>query len=253
MPKNERLFSSLAMISGHGRIANWPGGEPYWVKRAVRSHFGFFRLATGAIRPGRCHKWAIPAICPAFEKKNCTERLNPVLVATASPNRGRQFVVSHDVFLDPGRRAGWMDAASDRQAHRRGFFPAKFLDGDRQGPEDRLGAAATGALSGSSCGCVALDPDRCTEILVRRLHRLRHSHHGRSRQGTVHLDLRRQPGTSLVLVVDRRRSGAASPHRFRAFDLHGGELEHEPEKRDPFFRKRSYSSKLKPDCRAIIY
>src|SRR5204863_8856638 len=121
-------------------------------------------------------KWSITALCPAVEKKNCTDRLKPVPVATASPNRGRQFVVPHDVFLDPGRRAGWMDAASDRQAHRRGFFPAKFLYGDRQGPEDRLGAAATGPLSGSPCGCVALDPDRRATILVRRFHRLRHSH-----------------------------------------------------------------------------
>src|SRR5215208_4746 len=82
------------------------------------------------------------------------ERLSPVPAATASPNRGRQLVLPHDVFLDPGRRASWVDAASDRQAHRRGFFPAEFLDGDRQGPEGRLGAAAPGALPGSPCGCV---------------------------------------------------------------------------------------------------
>ena len=43
-------------------------------------------------------------------------------------------------------------------------------------------------------------------------------------KGLCHLALRRQPGASLVLVADRRRSGAASSDRFRAFDLHGGQL-----------------------------
>jgi hypothetical protein len=37
--------------------------------RAVRSHLRFFDLSRGAIRLGRCHKWAIPDDLSGFEKK----------------------------------------------------------------------------------------------------------------------------------------------------------------------------------------
>src|SRR2546430_10929606 len=95
-----------------------------------------------------------------LEEENGTARLTPVPVVVASLNRGRQFAAPNDVFLGPGRRAGWMDVASHREAHHCRLHAAKFLDGDRQGLEEGLGVAAAGALPGSPCGCIDPDPDR---------------------------------------------------------------------------------------------
>ena len=51
-----------------------------------------------------------------------------------------------------------MDVASHGEARHRRFRSAKFLDGDRQGSKDRLGAAAAGALSGAPRRVDDVDP-----------------------------------------------------------------------------------------------
>ena len=61
-----------------------------------------------------------------------------------------------------------MDAAPHPQACDRGFCPAKFLDGDRQGPKDRLGDAVARSLSRASRGGDDADPDYRAEVLVHR-------------------------------------------------------------------------------------
>src|SRR5437763_2725627 len=85
--------------------------------------------------------------------------------------KGVSFVVPPHVVIGRGRRADRVDARPHLQAYRRGFFPAEHLDGARQGSEDRLGAAAAGALPGPPCGLDAADPAHRAEILVCRLYR----------------------------------------------------------------------------------
>src|ERR1700716_4088339 len=75
MPKNERQFSSLAMISAHGRIANWRGGEPYWSNAPLGHTLGFSGWPLVQSGPGDAINGQCRAIWPAFEKKNCAERL----------------------------------------------------------------------------------------------------------------------------------------------------------------------------------
>src|ERR1700722_6774807 len=89
-----------------------------------------------------------------------------------------------------------------------------------------MGAAAAGALSRASGGCVGGDPDHRAALLVRGLYRFCHPHHGRSSQGVLRGDIWRDAGVRapVVLDFDRRRSGAAPSHGIRPVDLYGGEL-----------------------------
>jgi hypothetical protein len=139
------------------------------------------------------------------------------------PAKGVSLVVSLHVVVGCRRGSGRVDARPHGQACHRRFCPADFLDGARQGSKDRMGAAAAGALPCASCGCNDADPDHRAAILVCCRDRFRHSDHGRSCLGLLRLDLRRDAGTSMVLDLDRGRPGAASSHRIRPVDLHGGE------------------------------
>src|SRR5450432_3022370 len=141
------------------------------------------------------------------------------------PAKGVSFVVSSHVFVGSGRCADRVDAGPHVQTHHRGFRTANFLDGDWQGPKDRLGAAIAGPLPGTSCGCNDADPDHRAKILVCRSDRLRHSHYGRPRQGILLVDIWRDAGesSSMVLDADRGRPGPASPDWVRPVDFHGGE------------------------------
>src|SRR5215217_5699209 len=130
--------------------------------------------------------------------RSCAERLRP---SQSVPAKGVSFVVFPHVVVGPGRCAGRLDVAAHFQAHHRGFRSAEFLDGDRQGPEDRLGAAAAGALPRPSRSSDGADPDVRAKILVRRRDRLSDSHHGRPRQGTLYVDIRSVAGTSLVWTL----------------------------------------------------
>src|ERR1700688_5050995 len=98
-----------------------------------------------------------PVELPGFEKK--WRQTPPVLLVPflVSPTEGVSFVVSPHVVVRSGWCADRMDGPSYRQARRRRFCPAEFLDGHRQGPENRMGAAAAGALSGSPGGCERTD------------------------------------------------------------------------------------------------
>src|SRR3981081_4846998 len=89
-----------------------------------------------------------------------------------------------------------------------------------------MGAAASGALSRAPCGCNGADPDDRAAVLVCRSDPFRHSHHGRSRQGILRIEIWRDTGAgpSMVLDADRSRSGTAPSHRLRPVDLHGGDL-----------------------------
>ena len=64
-----------------------------------------------------------------------------------------------------------MDVASHREAHHCRFHAAEFVDGDRQGPEDRLGDAVAGALLGASRDIVAADHGGRAAVLVRPVSR----------------------------------------------------------------------------------
>jgi hypothetical protein len=92
---------------------------------------------------------------PGFEKK-WRQRLQSNSCRSKSiPTEGVSFVVSPHVVIGSGRCVDRVDVAAVRQARHCRFCPADFLDGHRQGPEDRMGAASAGALSGAP-GFVAL-------------------------------------------------------------------------------------------------
>ena len=81
-------------------------------------------------------------IDPGSLQESCADRLNFNRAVPYQFRKGRQFVVSPDVVVDCLRGLGRMDARPHGQACHRGLLSAEFLDGSRQRPEDRLGAAA---------------------------------------------------------------------------------------------------------------
>src|SRR3954470_7894703 len=96
-------------------------------------------------------------------RRSCTLRFARTI--PVSPSEDVSFVVSLHVVVGSGWCIGGMDAAPHLQAHHRGFRAADVLDGDRQGPEDRMGDAAAGPLPCAPCSCNGPDPDYRAEVL----------------------------------------------------------------------------------------
>ena len=101
-------------------------------------------------------------------RRSCTESFQFIRIVAIPSCEGVNFVVSPLVIVSSGWCAGGMDVAACRQAHHRRFLAADVMDGDRQGPEDRMGFAIAGTLSRPSRDRDGADPDRRATVLVRR-------------------------------------------------------------------------------------